>query len=204
MTFRDAFKSSIEPDVEMPSKKAKRYKRTSTSMEIFGGREPELHSKSEESSEDEETILNTPPSTDFNKPKRLCALGPTLETLQGYCSEGELRDKDAGAVEDKGNHELSLPKPSSQHQMGSTTTINLPEIECRSLASLLQEDSDMKDTPIPAKEISTPSASGATESDGGTNFGNKRRNTTNSQSQPKQMTRNHSKPTQAKEVLRPC
>jgi len=66
LTFGDAFNFAIQPDEEMPSEKAKRHRRTNTTMEIFGGREPELHSESEESSEDEETLLNTLTPTIFN------------------------------------------------------------------------------------------------------------------------------------------
>ena len=113
LSFGDAFNSAIQPDVEMLSGKAKRRRRNSTSMEIFGGREPQLHSESEESSKDEETILNTPAATIFNKPKRLCASAPNVQKSEGYCSEGELRDHDDCAIEDDGNLELSLPKTSS-------------------------------------------------------------------------------------------
>ena len=69
LAFEDAFNSAIQPDVEMPREKAKRNKRISTTIEIFGGRERNLHSESEESSEDEETFLKTSTGTIFNKPK---------------------------------------------------------------------------------------------------------------------------------------
>jgi len=42
-------------------------------MEIFGGREAELQSSSEESSDDEEALLGTPSTFVLNKPRRLSA-----------------------------------------------------------------------------------------------------------------------------------
>jgi len=44
LAFGDAFNSDIQPNIEMPSKKAKRLKRINNNMEIVGGRELELHS----------------------------------------------------------------------------------------------------------------------------------------------------------------
>lgn len=152
LAFGDAFNSTIQLDIKMPSKKAKRHRKISTIMEIFVGRELELHSKSNESSEDEETLLNTPTPTIFNKPKQLCVSSPTIQKLEGYCSEGELRDQDDCTVEDDGNHELSLSKPSSQHQMDSLEGINLCDIEYTTNNSLPHEDSNTKDTPIAEKE----------------------------------------------------
>jgi len=66
--------------------KAKTKAWMNTSMEILGGREPELHLESDESLEDEETFLNTPATIILNKPKRLCAFGWIGERLEGLKS----------------------------------------------------------------------------------------------------------------------
>ena len=84
--------------------------------------------------------------------------------------------------------------------MDSPKGVTLDDIECIAKASISHDNT--KDDPITEKERCGSHMSIGAESEGGTNCGNKRRSTADSQSQPKRVTRNHSKPTQAKEVLR--
>jgi hypothetical protein len=66
-----AFNSSVEPDVEAtPSRSNGTRRKSVASMEIFGGREADLESGSEESSSDDEEALLSLPSV-LNKPRRL-------------------------------------------------------------------------------------------------------------------------------------
>ena len=203
LAFGDAFNSSIQPDVEMPSEKAKRNRTMNTSMEIFGGREPELHSQSEESSEDKDTILNcTPVTTMYTKPKRICALTPTVKSLEEYGSKVELKDHEDCAVEDNSNHELSQPRTPSEPQIGPTTRIIVFDSECTANVPLLHEESNTMEIPVAEMDGPTSHTSTGSKFERDTSCGSKRRNTSKSQTKPKRMTRHHSKHTQAKEVLR--
>jgi len=85
--------------------------------------------------------------------------------------------------------------------MGSTTRINLLNIECISNATIHHEESNIKSTPISKKEQPTSNASTRVESEGGTTYRNKCLIIAKSHSQLKSMTKNHSKSIQAKEVL---
>lgn len=204
LALGDAFNSAIQPDIEMPSKKCKsNRKRINPSMEIFGGRERELDSRSEDSSEDEETFLNTPATTViFNRSKQLCASGHTVERIEGCSSEGGLGDEEDRAIEDDGNNELHLQKTSTEHQMGSTVGVNSLDTKCTTTDSLLHDESNKEDSPILEQERYTSHTSIGAESEGGTKSGNKRRSSAERESQPKRHMMNHSKPTHAKEVLR--
>ena len=199
LAFGDAFNSSIQPDVEMPSEKAKRNRTMNTSMEIFGGHELELHSQSEESSEDEDIILNTPVTT---KPKRICALTPTVKSLEEYGSEVELKDHEDYAVEDNSNHELSQPRTPSEPQIGPTTGINVFDSECTTNVPLLHEESNTMETPVAKMDGPASHTSTGSKFERDTSCRIKHRNTSESQTKPKRMTRHHSKHNQTKEVLR--
>ena len=202
MAFRDAFNTSIQPDVEMPSEKAKRNRTMNTSMEIFGGREPELHSQSEESSEDEDIILNTPVTTMYTKPKHICALTPTVKSLEEYGSKVELKDHEDCAVEDNSNHKLSQPRTPSEPQIGPTTGINVFDSECTANVPLLHEESNTMETLVAEMDGPASHTSTGSEFERDTSCGIKCRNTSESQTKLKRMTRHHSKHTHAKEVLR--
>ena len=180
LAFGDAFNTSIQPDVEMPSEKAKRNRTMNTSMEIFGGREPELHSQSEESFEDKDIILNTPVTTMYTKPKRICALTPTVKSLEEYGSEVELKDHEDCAVEDNSNHELSQPRTPSEPQIGPTIGINVFDSECTANVPLLHDESNTMETPVAEMDGPASHTSTGSEFERDTNCGIKCRNTSES------------------------
>ena len=85
--------------------------------------------------------------------------------------------------------------------MRSTAGLNMLDIDCGAKVSQFHEDPNSKGTPIVEERSFSYTSTGA-ESEGGGIGGNKRRSTAVSHNKPKRITRNHSKSTKAKEVLR--
>ena len=138
----------------------------------------------------------------YTTPKRICALTPTVKSLEEYGSEVELKDHEDCAVEDNSNHELSQPKTPFEPQIGPTTGINVFDSECTANVPLLHEKSNTTETPVTEMDGPALHTSTGSEFERDISCGIKRQNTSESQTKPKRMTRHHSKHTQAKEVLR--
>ena len=134
-----------------------------------------MRSKSEESSENEKTILNTLATIVLDKPKQACALGPNVKLLDGYCSIGELGDHNNYTIEDVGIHHLSLPETIFEHQSQSITKLNVFDSECTANASPVQEEGNTEGTPTAERDQSNLQISTGSEDKRVTNCRNKRR-----------------------------
>lgn len=218
LALGSAFNSSVEPDVEAtPSRSNSTRRKSIASMEIFGGREADLESGSEESSSDDEEALLSTPSFVLNKPRRLSA---------GAASQGNVGEQRSSSSDDTSGRDTPVENNGQcvegnapeftpiEEMLGSASPARVDErLEIVSTATTVIPDDMLVvevphlvgnvegDCPVPTKKVDSSTVCSQTRTL------SKRRNPTEPNNCPKRTLRKDGKTdvlvsSQKKEVLR--
>lgn len=218
LALGSAFNSSVEPDVEAtPSRSNSTRRKSTASMEIFGGTEPELESGSGESSDDEEALLMTPSAFVLNKPRRLSAGTASQRNDDGQrCSssddttDGDVPVEICGQVVDGTAADPSTVDDMDRNASTEVEEERLEETPSTNLITAVEREEVQ--VIHSAEDIERESLISSKNLDD-SNFGSqtrtlsKRRNPTEANNGPKRILRKDGKmdvlvPSQKKEVLR--